>query len=272
VTACVRKNSSVSDQFFSPTVKTIEWNHSVDLSQQVSDLDIQAIVHLATFYSTSDEISQTLHMVDAISKTSLNIMRTASEHSIPIVFTNSYSTSIGDFGEPGSIYALLKSFDHEIAKYFSNEYGLRVIELSLFDTYGVNDRRKKFLTELIRSIVANEEFPASGGEQLIDLTHVDDICTAIEKAILELMMPSLKCMTTYSIASRNPLTLQQLAEIVFQVTKKNTKVVWGARPYRKYEMFRYKLSYEMLPNWHPRKKLDDGIMEIYNELSGKIIE
>ena len=272
VVACVRKRSEIQNLFFSSEVTCLEWDHSINLATAIFDLEIDVIVHLATFYSTSDEFTETFQMVDAITKTSLNVMRTAAKNSIPLVFTNSYSTSISEQGKPGSIYALLKSFDHDIARYMSDEYGLRVIELSLFDTYGPGDERRKFLTELIKSIISGEDFTASGGKQLIDLTHVDDICSAIENAILILNKPGPFSMQSYSVTKQNPLTLQDLSKIVFQVVNKEIKVSWGVRPYRKYEMFTYNLVHPLLPNWQPKIDLNDGITHVYNQLLGLEIE
>jgi nucleoside-diphosphate-sugar epimerase len=266
VVACLRKNHMNQNVVFPPDVKLIEWDHSVDLENAITDLKIDVIVHLATLYSTSDDFAEVLKMVDGITKTSLNIMGTAAKKSIPLVFTNSFSTSISRQGKPGSIYALLKSFDHEIATYMSNEYGLRVIELSLFDTYGPSDERSKFLTELIKSVSKGEEFIASGGKQLIDLTHVDDICSVIEKATLKVLEPNFESMQSYSVTSQNPLTLEELSEIVFQVLKKKVKIEWGGRPYRKHEMFTHRLLYPPFPDWQPKKFLNDGVNEMYEQL------
>lgn len=267
VIACIRSNSNSSQAQLPFSVKKVSWDHNTDLSEQIAELKIDVIVHLATLYSTSEEISDTLEMVDSITKTSLNIMSLASKHSIPVVFANSYSTTISNQDKPGSIYALLKSFDHEIARYFNDRYGLRAIELSLFDTYGPNDKRKKFLTELIRSLIAGKEFLASGGKQLIDLTHVDDICAAIEIAILEITSSGFESIKSYSVASQNPVTLQNLAKVVFEATGIQPRVVWGAMPYRKYELFEYKLAYDLIPGWIPKKHLHIGIQEIFEELS-----
>jgi len=267
VIACIRKNSNTSQDQLPTSVTKVAWDHNTDLSEQIAELKIDVIIHLATLYSTSEEISDTLQMVDSITKTSLNIMSFASKHAIPVVFANSYSTTISNKDKPGSMYALLKSFDHEIAQYFNDRFSLRSIELSFFDTYGPNDNRKKFLTELIRSLISGEEFLASGGKQLIDLTHVDDICAAIEIAIREITSSGFESMKSYSVGSQNPITLQNLAKIVHEATGVQPRVTWGAKPYRKYELFEYKLTYDLIPNWSPKKLLHIGIQEIFKELS-----
>lgn len=65
---------------------------------------------------------------------------------------------------------------------YNNVYGLRSCALRLTNTYGprmrVKDARQTFVGIWIRRILENEPFQVWGGEQLRDLTYVDDAVEA----------------------------------------------------------------------------------------------
>jgi nucleoside-diphosphate-sugar epimerase len=80
--------------------------------------------------------------------------------------------------------------------YYADAAGIRAVTLSLFDSYGPGDTRKKFLRLLLDCLETNGELQMSPGDQVLDLAHVDDICEAFLHAarlVRDPNHPSLAC-------------------------------------------------------------------------------
>lgn len=157
---------------------------------------------------------------------------------------------------PASLYAATKQAFQDILEHFGNE-GLRRVTLKLFDTYGPEDRRPKLLSLLIEKMETSGRLSMTGGEQLIDLLHVEDAVAAFLAAPAS--AHSGGPAPTYSLASGNPLSIRDLAALVARLGGRPLDVTWGAVPYRKFEMFEPWNAGERLPGWKPRISLEEGI-------------
>ena len=65
---------------------------------------------------------------------------------------------------------------------------VKIINFKLFDTYGVNDNRKKILYLLLNSLKKIKKLKTTKGLQRINLTEINDICRGINLGINESKM------------------------------------------------------------------------------------
>ncbi|MDQ1439319.1 MAG: UDP-glucose 4-epimerase [Acidimicrobiaceae bacterium] len=164
---------------------------------------------------------------------------------------------------PVALYAATKQALADVLRYYADAGQLSVTVLKLFDTYGPDDPRRKLLRLLADAAVSGETLEMSGGEQLIDLLHVDDVVAALLHAVDRNGDAGGTPYLEFAVSSGAPVPLRTLVETFNQATGRTVNVTWGARPYRPREMFTPWEAGPPLPGWKPEVALADGIRATY---------
>jgi len=177
---------------------------------------------------------------------------------------------------PYNAYAATKHAADTMMGHYSQD-GLRVASLVLNDTYGPNDTRRKIINLIASSLVHGKKVNMSGGEQEIDLIHIEDVINAIILTIKLLKKQESGCFVRYSVCSGKPLKIKKLAEIMSNIYGKDVAEVcnFGFYPYNKRERFKLKSQLKTIPGWKPKKDLISGLRELiceYDKHEGLIIK
>lgn len=108
---------------------------------------------------------------------------------------------------------------------YNNVYGIRSCALRLTNTYGprmrIKDARQTFLGIWIRLLLEGQPFEVWGGQQLRDFNYVDDCVNA-------LLMAAEREETNgqiYNLGDRNPVSLQELADLLIELNGGGTYTV-----------------------------------------------
>ncbi|MDD5296582.1 MAG: NAD(P)-dependent oxidoreductase [Rhodocyclaceae bacterium] len=163
---------------------------------------------------------------------------------------------------PVNLYAATKQAFEDIARYYSEARGLRMITLRLFDTYGVDDPRPKLIPLLRRAAKSGEALEMSPGEQKIDLVHVDDVVECFIVAARRLRDGLVKSSEVYGVTTGKPLRLRDIVKIFSEQMGTPLNIRWGARPYREREVMQPWSGGHCLPGWQAKIDLVSGISEI----------
>ncbi len=158
---------------------------------------------------------------------------------------------------PVCLYAATKQAFEALLAYYVDACDFRVITLKLFDTYGPHDRRAKLIKLLLQAARSGEPLDMSGGEQQIDLVHVDDVLDAFLLAAQRVMQGGRLPHASYGISSEKPLSLRELVGIMEKALGRRMVVNWGAKPYRPREVMQPWRSFERLPGWTARRLIAD---------------
>ena len=107
----------------------------------------------------------------------------------------------------------------------------------------------------------------SKGEQLIDISHIDDVVNAINIAIKNI--DSLDSDIIYTIENFPRLSLRELARIFENATNTTLNIKWS-KPYRANEIFNPISSLDStrlqkLPHYSPKISIYDGIKSVFGE-------
>lgn len=239
-----------------------EFHEDVDFLEINSVENFDCIIHLATRYSLDVSQESVNEMIKSNYNLILNLLLGAAPKSTPVIIAGSYTQNSSDNQGPVSVYSLTKEAASNASTFFAETYNLKIIELRIFDTYGPEDNRRKFLDLLIDASISGKKLKASPGEQLIDLVNITDVVDGFAHALglLESSPPGQH--RIFDLASRKPLSLKKLAKLVESITQKNLDIDWGGYPYRKYEMFTYVIGNPLLPNWYPKIDLETGIRDL----------
>ena len=164
----------------------------------------------------------------------------------------------GDAYLPVNLYAATKQAFEDILLYYTETAPLRAITLKLYDSYGPGDTRRKLLRILLDCHRTSEPLGMSGGEQVLDLAHVDDICAAFLHAATLAHDPQQPHNTAYAVSGGQRRTLREVVQTLESVTGHTLPITWGARPYRDREVM-LPWTGPSLPGWHPSISLPEGL-------------
>ena len=226
----------------------------------------QVVFHLASFFLAQHTPEQVLPLLQSnvlLGTQLLEAMRVAGVHSLVNTGT-CWQYFQRDTYAPVNLYAATKQAFEDVLAYYVAAAGMRSITLSLFDTYGRGDPRKKLLPSLLNCLETGDVLEMSPGDQILDLLHIDDLCAAYLQAAELVRDPGRAPAVTYAVSGGQRRTLREIAGLLEQTAGRPLRVIWGARPYREREIMQ-PWSGTPLPGWTPRIELRDGLHSLLEE-------
>lgn len=170
---------------------------------------------------------------------------------------------------PISPYSLAKVNSSHFVQMISKYEGFPGTVVRFFLVYGPGQDEKRFLPQIIKACLNNEEFKTSLGVQSRDFCYIDDIT---EGMLLAAVSPASKG-HVINLASGTPVKIKQMIETVVRLTG-GGKPQWGAHPYRKgenMELYADASSARELLDWKPGISLEEGLrrtIEYYKSIAG----
>ncbi len=165
---------------------------------------------------------------------------------------------------PVCLYAATKQAFEAIMEYYVQAGNLDAVTLKLFDTYGPGDSRQKLFYLLNRAATNAEPLDMSGGEQLIDLVHIDDVLDAYLIAAHRVMNGQVPRHECYAVSSGHPLPLREVVRLYAEVTHQPITVNWGARAYRDREVMVPWHKGPALAGWSPKIGIREGLSSVFS--------
>ncbi len=169
---------------------------------------------------------------------------------------------------PFSPYSLAKAAASQFIQTISRTEGFPGVVLRLFLVYGPGQDEKRFLPQIIRACLRDQEFRTSAGEQLRDFCHVDDIV----KGMIGAAVSPAAHGHIINLASGIPVTIRSVVEEVVRLTGKGTPL-WGAYPYRKGENMALYANIDLageLIGWEPGVSLAEGLIQTIDSYRNNI--
>ena len=228
----------------------------MDLRELVREAAPDVVFHLATYYTTThsyDEIDDLIasnvtfgtKLLDAMDRN--NVRRL-------VYARSSWQHYRGDDYEPANLYAASKEAFDAIVRFYEAANGLQRIGLTLFDTYGEDDRRNKLLAVLPKIAAEGKRLALSPGEQQVDFVHAEDAARAFVLAGSYLAEGRTDLCGDYVVSSGTAVTLRELIRRYECLRGEQMPVDWGARPYRVREIMIPWRGGRILPGWERKHK------------------
>ena len=228
------------------------------LIQQVAEVQPDLVFHLATNFIVHHEKSDIPELIDSNVTFGTAVLEASWKSGAQVVLTGTaWQHFEGAVYHPVSLYAATKQALLDIAVFYAHE-GLDVRELTLFDTYGPHDPRRKLVPLLLEAAATGASLDMSSGHQLIDLLYVTDVVEALLQTA-QLPASDTPSVQQFVARSEGPVTIRQLVEVVEEVVGVNMSVDWGKRADRPREMLTNWELDQPLPGWAPTVGLASGI-------------
>ena len=149
----------------------------------------------------------------------------------------------------------------------SRVHGRPVVSLRLTNCYGprlrIKDAKQTFLGIWIRRVLEGEPFEVWGGEQLRDLTYLDDVTDAFLRAGLQATRPEVNG-RVFNIGGPPPLSLTELAERLIAANGGQGSYVTKTFPADRaqIDIGSYAAddrAFRAATGWWPRIEVDEGL-------------
>lgn len=135
-----------------------------------------------------------------------------------------------------NIYSLSKNQLLQWGKFFSIHNKIKFINLRLEHFYGPTDDPTKFTTFVINNCMANTpELKLTLGEQRRDFIYIDDVVSAY-LLVLEKARVFDQSFVEFDVGTGESVSIRSFVEAVHGLTRSQTKLVFGALPYREGEV------------------------------------
>ena len=163
---------------------------------------------------------------------------------------------------PISPYSLGKTASTHFLEMIYKTEGFPCCTLRLFLVYGPGQNQDRFIPQIIKGCIKDENFNTSFGKQLRDFCYIDDVIDGIFNVLSSKKVFG----KTYNLASGKPISIKSIINKIINITRKG-KPNYGAIPYREGEnMSLYaditKIRNEL--NWLPKTSIDEGLNKTVN--------
>lgn len=253
----------IDDEVLSSTLSNVKL-HVFDYSNLVaviSEIKPDLVIHLASLYLASHQFGQIDDLIQSNVTFPTKLLEAMSANDVT-KFINTgtswqhYNSSQYD---PVNLYAATKQAFEDVVKFYTSAKGFSCVTLKLFDTYGPDDTRGKLISLLDKLSSTQENLPMSPGEQMVEITHISDVCSAYLAAIdlMNSMQPGEGF--CYGVDSNSRLKLKDLVAVYEGVNNVKLNIQWGERPYRDREVMMPCNNLSNIKDWSSRISLHEGL-------------
>src|SRR3990172_4806098 len=141
------------------------------------------------------------------------------------------------------------------------------INIALEHFYGPHDDQTKFVTYIIRNILANiEKIDLTKGEQKRDFIYIDDVVDAFLKVINHSALLE-RGFLNYEIGTNHAITIKEFVSLVKRLANNSsTYLNFGVLPYRDNEIMESFVDTSEIRKlgWKPNSSLEDGLLKTIN--------
>jgi len=224
---------------------------------------IDAIIHTATCYGRNNE--SVSEIFEANTEFPLRLLDAGNRAGVK-AFINT-DTILDKYL---NLYALSKNQFLQWGKFFSKHNQLHFFNIKLEHFYGPFDETTKFTTHVIKSCLENvPELKLTKGEQKRDFIYIDDVVSAY-LILLDKLDDFKNPFIELDVGSGQSVSIRNFVEIVHHLASSETRLVFGALPYRAGEVMHSKADVSVLKalGWHCRYGIVAGLKHVIEQERG----
>ena len=218
------------------------------------------IFHLSGLSSAAPGIEMVLPTFQSLLGSAVNVMTVASHLAdCRVVLAASLTEPSPGQAEPtpSSPYAAAKWAAGTYARMFHRLYGLPVVMVRPFMTYGPYQDRRKIIPYMTLSLLGGTAPELSSGTQQFDWIYVDDVTDGFIAAAVSSNLEG----STIDLGSGSAMSVREIADRLVQLLDTPLRPVFGARENRPLELVRTANLEEAFAKlrWRPTVSLDEGL-------------
>jgi CDP-3, 6-dideoxy-D-glycero-L-glycero-4-hexulose-4-reductase len=197
--------------------------------------EIDAVVHFAGKYLVEESLVSIKTVSDAVVGTAASLGEFCKKNRTPLIALGSYFESAPLEFQPWSHYSVAKQSAAKILELASLSHDIPMRYFYAYDTYGNDLSRRKIIDVLLDPHTQSLEL--SPGEQKMNLTHEDDFVNAVKVGLDDLILNGGGFEKGQIRHTSDEFTLREIAEKINSIRTQKIDLNFGAKPYRKREVF-----------------------------------
>jgi dTDP-6-deoxy-L-talose 4-dehydrogenase (NAD+) len=157
---------------------------------------------------------------------------------------------------PATLYAAAKLATGLVGEQLATAAGIDFAWARIFYPYGPYEDSRRALPSLVRTLLRGQRFAASGGEQIRDYVHAEDVANALW------LLLDRRLAGVYNVSSGVPVTVRRMMEMVADLAGVPADLIdFGAAPHRSWEppMICGDNGRLRAAGWTPRYSLAEGL-------------
>lgn len=239
-----------------------------ELTEAVREARPDVVFHLASLFVAEHGAAQVGELVRSNVEFGAGLLEAMSANGCVRLVNagTSWQHFSGAGYDPVCLYAATKQAFEAVLEFYVQARGVRAVTLKMFDTYGPGDERKKLMHLLERVARTGEAVDFSGGEQYVNLLHVDDAVRGFLCAAERLLSAEVQGAEVYALGAEETIQLRDLLALYQRECGRLLPIRLGRRPYRTREVMRPWSYGAKLPGWAPRIGLEAGIRAMLREV------
>ncbi|NOZ80409.1 MAG: NAD(P)-dependent oxidoreductase [DPANN group archaeon] len=206
------------------------------LSSLFADHAIDTIIHAATVYGRHDEKKETIYAANY--ELPIKLLELAIEHRVPwfINIDTFFNKQIGPVGYLNH-YVLSKRRFIEEGKEKVRKSNTKIINLVVEHMYGPKDAEDKFIPQVIKQLLTEQDVKLTEAKQKRDFIFVKEVAGVISFLLDRLeSIPFKDAFVTYEIGTGECMPVREFVKLLKQATNSKSKLFFGAIPSRGKEM------------------------------------
>jgi len=218
LTDIIRKKNSKLDNLRKKhtNYKSIHYKNYQDLKTKLNKKNFDIFINFATFYKNDHNIDDIKKLHESNIFFPNFVLDNIKNNLKKIInFGTMMEYSNKNYYSPKNLYATTKkAFENIILYYQKNFSKLKLYNIKIFETFDLDDKRKKIIPEIFRCVKNNEKFKIYFKNLILDVILVDQLNLFIKKIIYNKIRPG-----TFVLSSKNKLNIINLVKKI----KKNNK-------------------------------------------------
>ena len=226
------------------------------------------LVHLAAHYAsnhTSGDVSKLIEsnihfpsrLVDALSSTKPG--------SVVINISTLFQHFESRNYSPLSLYGATKESFLKILDFYAESELLKVADITIGDTYGTNDVRRKLINLLISHVGSTDTLRLGSGRQNMSLTHITDVARGIFEFIEDHQSIPYKEVWRVQMQPTENISVRKLVAKIERISGKPMFCTFDASRDRKREIYSPIEGLKKLPNYEPLIDLETGLKSLLGQ-------
>ena len=254
---CIFNKKKIPKKYYKDSIKFT--NNISSLIRFIQKNKPDLTIHLATKYLKFDNVSSTKEIIQSnvlFGSYLLQALDLCGYRKI-INFSSIWqNTGKKNYYSPQNFYSSTKEAFEKILQYFVIKKKFKALTLKIYDTYGFNDTREKFLQFIIKQNKKKQHIYLENKSRKISLIHFEDVNSGIKIAIDYIINKKFNY-KTFSLRSHKNYTIEYIVNIFKKIHNLNFKVIWKKNK----NHIKLNKSFKNLPGWEPKIPLKKGLKE-----------
>ena len=239
-------------------------------TETIKDFNPEVAFHLATLTTAENSLSSIKPMVETNITFGTELLSILGDCQCFKIFVNvgsfsEYSSGTGQIND-AYLYSATKSAFRVFVEYYSQLRGFNYITAIPYSVYGGKPTVKRLMDYLIESIHAENPVSMTGGEQILDFIHVNDVASFFVYLLNNpALFDSLNHGEEFHLGTGTGTSIKELASIVEEISGEKCNIRWGGKPYRERDvMYAVALTSKnsKLIDWNANISLKEGLSAV----------